>query len=64
MILERIRDLCVDRNITIKQLERETGIANGAISRWANSSPRVINLKAVADYFGVTVDELLREEDK
>ena len=61
-MLERIKDLCCERGITISQLERETGIGNGTISRWGESSPRVDKAKAVADYFGVTVDDLLRAE--
>ena len=64
MILENIRALCNKRGITIKRLEEETGICNGNIARWADRSPRVENLKKVADYFGVTVDELLTEGGK
>lgn len=63
MILDHIRALCAARGVTIKQLERETGISNGTISRWDDSYPRVDNLKTVADFFGVTVDELLTERD-
>jgi transcriptional regulator with XRE-family HTH domain len=61
MILERIRALCAERGVTIKQLERETGISNGIIAKWGDSNPRVDNAKAVADFFGVTVDDLLKE---
>lgn len=62
MTIRRIRQLCHENNTTLAELERKTGIGNGVIARWENSSPRVENLKAVADYFGVTVDELLKEE--
>lgn len=59
MILERITELCRKNRITVAKLERETGISNGAISRWAKSSPTVGNLRKVADYFGVSVDYLI-----
>ena len=59
MILENIRRLCQERNITLAALERETGIGNGVIARWGEMRPRVDLLKRVADYFGCTVDELL-----
>lgn len=39
------------------------GFGNGTISRWDNSSPTVANLKKVADYFGVTMEELLSQEE-
>lgn len=36
-------------------------LCNATIRGWVSSSPTVERLKAVADYFGVTVDELLSE---
>lgn len=62
MLLKNIRKLCQDRQTTVAQLEREIGLSNGTISKWASSSPTVNNLKAVADYLGVTMDELLAED--
>ena len=59
MILEEIRKLCADRKITLAALEREVGLGNGVIARWDNMSPRVDNIKKVADYFGVSVDSLV-----
>ena len=48
--------------MTIAALEREVGIGNGVIARWNDKNPRLDKAKAVADYFGVTVDDLLRAE--
>lgn len=62
MILQRIMQLCKERGISIAKLERETGISNGTIGRWDASSPNVNNLKAVANYFGVSIDSLVKEE--
>lgn len=62
MLLKNIRKLCQNRQTTVAQLEREIGLSNGTISKWASSSPTVNNLKAVADYLGVTMDELLAED--
>ena len=59
MVFDNISRLCKEKGITIAKLERETGISNGTISRWNASSPSVKNLKAVADYLGVTVDSLI-----
>lgn len=64
MILERIRKLCEVNNTSIFALEKKLGFGNGTISRWDNSSPTVANLKKVADYFGVTMEELLSQEEK
>ena len=61
MLLENISRLCKERGVSIARLERETGIGNGTISRWGSSSPTISNVKAVADFFGVSVDTLLQE---
>lgn len=59
MIFENISNLCKAKKISISRLEKEIGLGNATISGWKTSSPNVDNLKAVADYFGVTVDSLI-----
>jgi len=63
VILENISRLCKKNNIRIAKLERETGLGNATIRGWKRASPTVDRLKLVADYFGVTLDELLREDE-
>ena len=62
MLVDNIQRLCKEKGASLKSLERETGIGNGVIARWAHGSPRVDSLRKVADYFGVTIDELLKED--
>lgn len=64
MNLEKIRQLCKERDTTITELEKAVGMGNGAIGKWRTSSPTVKNLKAVADYLGVSVDYLLTAEEE
>lgn len=64
MLLENIRRLCSKKAVSIAKLERETGIGNGTISRWDTSSPSIENVQKVADYFGVTVNDLLSPNNK
>ena len=61
---EIIKKLCESNSISIFSLERKLGFGNSAISKWDNSSPTVTNLKKVADYFGVTIEELLEDESQ
>lgn len=63
MNIERIRDLCRKRGTNLRQLEISLGFGNGTIARWEEKTPSVTRVKAVADYFGVTIDSLLEEED-
>lgn len=62
-LYNNISNLCLEWDISISALEKAVGIGNGVIGKWGKDcrSPRVENVKRVADYFGVTVDELLSE---
>ena len=62
MIGTKIRALCKERGVTVAEVERTVGLGNGVIRKWDDNSPTVSKLKPVADYFGVTVDELLRDD--
>lgn len=64
MLLDSIERLCRENGTNFAKLERDLKIGNGVISRWKTSSPRIDNIKKVADYFGVTVDELLSDNNK
>lgn len=61
MLIKNIRRLCTERGISIRQLERSVGLSNGIVASWEVKAPSVLKVKAVADYFGVTVDELLAD---
>ena len=60
MTLDTIRKHCARKGITLTGLEKAVGLAPATILRWEGKSPGVENVKLVADYFGVTVDDLLR----
>ena len=60
-MFEKIKELCKEKGISVLTLEKEVGIAHG-IHRWDISRPSVDKVKAVADYFGVTVDYLLSDD--
>ncbi len=58
-LVQRIKELANEKNITFAELERKIEISNGQIRRWDSVSPKSDNLQKVADYFGVSVDYLL-----
>ena len=62
MIYENIVKLCKEKSISISKLERELGFGNATIRNWSVSSPSIANVQKVAEYFGVTVDELIKKE--
>lgn len=58
-IYDRIKEICEEKDISVRQLEIEAGLKNGAISKWNDSSPTIKSLKAVADVLKVKVDKLI-----
>lgn len=64
MVLDNITRLCKENNVSIARLERDTEIGNGTIGRWGTSSPTLENAKKVADYFNVSVDDLMKSADE
>lgn len=62
MIFRNIEEKCKEKGISVSALEKSVGLGNATIKGWSESSPKVENLKKVADFFGCTVDELLKEE--
>ena len=63
-LVDRIKSLCKEKKITVAELERKTGISNGQIRKWDNSTPGVNKLQLIADYFDVSVDYLLGRTEK
>lgn len=58
-LTNRIKRLADQKKITIAEVERNTGISNGQIRRWDNSSPKIENIQKVADFFDVSTDYLI-----
>ncbi len=57
--VERVKMICKERKIPISRLERDCGFANGYISQLKKGSIPDDRLQKIADYFGMTVNELL-----
>ena len=61
MIVSNIRKLAEKRGLSINKLETAVGLSSGTINKWDKNAPSIHKVKAVSDYFGVTVDELLTD---
>ena len=66
MIYENVKRLCEKHKTNIATVEKACGIANGTIGKWAgkDAAPRIDTVKAIADYFGVSLDYLLERTDE
>ena len=57
---ERIYDLRKQRALSQEQLAEALGVSRQTVSKWecGTAAPELEKLRAIADYFGVTLDEL------
>lgn len=62
-MLERIKGLCTQNNLTIGELEKKLNFGNGTVRKWDNSQPSIDNVMKVANYFNVSIDYLAGNGD-
>ncbi len=62
---ERLRELRIEHNLSMKMLASAIKTTDAAISNWENgiNEPKISYLKAIAVYFNVSADYLLGLED-
>lgn len=62
MIVDRIRELCEKHGTNFSAVEKALGLANASLKK-TNEKTQANRLKAIADYFGVSVEYLLTGEE-
>lgn len=61
-MLENVKRLCRERGVTIMELERACGFGRRSLYAWGTNTPESIErVKRIAEYFDVTLDELLAD---
>ncbi|MDE7394781.1 MAG: helix-turn-helix domain-containing protein [Clostridiales bacterium] len=62
----RLTELMEEKNITLRQLEKEVGINHSSVSRWlaGKTLPNIDYLCKLADYFDCSADFLLGRTDE
>lgn len=63
-LLNRVKELAKHKNVSLAEIERNTGLSNGSITKWDKSSPKAESLQKVAAYFDVSTDYLLNLTNK
>jgi len=58
VLIDNIRNLCKKNKVSISKLEADLFLSPGLISRWNKSMPSLDKIVDIADYFGVSIDEL------
>lgn len=61
-MVENIKKLCAQKNMTISQLEKMLNLSNGLISRWKKTTPSLDIIIDIARFFNVTIDSIIGEK--
>lgn len=51
------------RSNSIGKVEKDLQLSNGSICKWNENEPGIRKVQKVAEYLGVSIEELLREDD-
>lgn len=63
MFWEKFLDLCNERNVKPNPVAKELNISSGSVTGWKNGvQPRDLQLKKIADYFGVPMSYFTEKE--
>lgn len=62
-ISHKVKELCGERGITIKQLAEKMKIAPESLSRAINGNPQLSTIRKISDALGVSVTDLFDRSD-
>lgn len=62
--VEKIKSLCKSKRIAISRLEKDLGFSNGYIGQLRKGQIRADRLFLIAEYLGVSVDDLMNEQQE
>lgn len=64
MFYDRFKGMCAEKKITPTRAALDMGFSNSITTKWkkTGATPDGVTLAKIADYFGITVDELLGKE--
>lgn len=60
----RVKELCRQRGIQLKELAKGMGIAPESLSRAINGNPQLSTIKSIADNLGISISELFAVKEQ
>lgn len=61
MLYDNVKKICEEKGLSIGKLEKDLQLSNGSICKWNENEPGIRKVQKVADYLGVSIEELLAE---
>ena len=64
MLYDNVKKICEEKGISVGKIEKDLQLSNGSICKWNENEPGIRKVQKVADYLGVSIEELLKDEQK
>lgn len=64
MLYDNVKKLCEEKGVSILSLEKALGFPRSSICKWNDNEPGIRKVQKVADFLGVSIEELLKDEQK
>ena len=61
---DNVKKICEEKGISVGKIEKDLQLSNGSICKWNENEPGIRKVQKVADYLGVSIEELLKDEQK
>ncbi len=63
-IYDNIRYFAKKKGTSVAKLERNSGLANGTISKWNVSQPRIMAIRKVAALLDISIEDLVKAKEE
>lgn len=63
MLYDIVKKICLEKGISVGQVEKQCNLSNGSISKWNENEPGIRKVQKVAKYLGVPIEELLEPDE-
>ena len=63
MLYDTVKRICEKKGLSIGKVEKDLQLSNGSICKWNDNEPGIRKVQKVAEYLGVSIEELLAEDD-
>ena len=64
MLYDNVKKLCEEKGVSILSLEKALGFPRSSICKWNENEPGIRKVQKVADYLGLSIEELLAEDER
>lgn len=62
VLYDNVKRICEEKGVSVLALEKTLGFPRSSICKWNENEPGIRKVQKVAEYLGVSIEELLIEQ--